>query len=225
MSISLENRELADGVTIAVLTLGDDENRLSPDRLDSLENTLAAVRDDAAGLVTVGGGKFYSNGLDQEWMLANLDRLDEYVERVQRVFETLLTFPNPTAAALNGHAFGAGAMLALAHDHRLMRADRGYFCFPEVDINIPFTTGMAALIQSKLIPASAHESMTTGRRYGGPEALAAGIVESTAAQDDLLAATAASLTGTTGKDPRTLHTIKSTMYASVVTALRAGRGQ
>jgi enoyl-CoA hydratase/carnithine racemase len=60
--------------------------------------------------------------------------------------------PLPTVASFNGHAFGAAAMLATAHDYRVMRDDRGYFCFPEVDINIPFTPGIAALIQAKLSP-------------------------------------------------------------------------
>ena len=67
-----------------------------------------------------------------------------YVGRVQGMLARFLTLPVPTAAAVVGHAFGAGAMLALAHDFRVMRADRGYFCFPEVDIRIPFTPGMAA---------------------------------------------------------------------------------
>lgn len=51
----------------------------------------------------------------------------------------ILTLPEPTVAAVSGHVFGAGAMLAMAHDWRIMRSDRGYFCFPEVDIRIPFT--------------------------------------------------------------------------------------
>ena len=36
-----------------------------------------------------------------------------------------------------------GSMLAMAHDWRVMRADRGSFCFPEVDIRLAFTPGMA----------------------------------------------------------------------------------
>ena len=58
----------------------------------------------------------------------------------------------------------------LAHDFRVMRADRGFWCLPEVDIQIPFTPGMSALIQARLAPQAAHEAMTTGRRYGGAEA-------------------------------------------------------
>ena len=79
-------------------------------------------------------------------------------------------WPFPTVAAIQGHAFAAGAMFALAHDFRVMRADRGYFCLPEVDIHIPFTRGMSALIQAKLVGQAAHEAMTTGRRYGGTDA-------------------------------------------------------
>ena len=80
----------------------------------------------------------------------------------------------PTIAALQGHTFAAGALLALANDVRIMREDRGFFCLPEVDISIPFAPGMSALIQSKLSPDTAQEAMLTGRRYGGVDALEAG---------------------------------------------------
>ena len=100
-----------------------------------------------------------------------------YVERVQALFEKVLTLPVPTVAAVNGHAFGAGAMLAMAHDWRVMRSDRGYVCFPEVDIRIPFTVGMNALVMAKLTPRAAVDAMTTGRRYAADAAVAAGLVD------------------------------------------------
>jgi len=77
-------------------------------------------------------------------------------------------------------------MLALAHDQRVMREDRGFLCLPEVDIRIPFTPGMAALIQARLPPHSAHEAMTTGRRYGGQDAQAAEIVDEVLSEDALV---------------------------------------
>jgi enoyl-CoA hydratase/carnithine racemase len=125
----------------------------------------------------------------------------------------------PTAAALNGHAFGAGAMLAMAHDYRVMRADRGFFCFPEVDIRIPFTPGMAALIQAKLTPAAAVASMTTGRRFGGVDALEFGIVDGTAAADSVVRDAVAMVAPHGGKDAGTLAAIKTTMYGPAVNAL------
>ena len=140
---------------IAVLTLGNDENRFAPDRLDAINAHLDEVEKSAKGLVTVGSGKFYSNGLDLDWLMANSDRLDWYVGRIHELFSRVLTFSLPTVAAVNGHAFGGGAMLAMAHDYRVMRDDR------------------------------AITAMSTGHRYPGAEAKEAGLVDDTAAESDL----------------------------------------
>ncbi|WP_431955698.1 enoyl-CoA hydratase-related protein [Nocardia lijiangensis] len=207
---------------IAVLDLGGDENRFSPDFLDEVDTHLdTALAEGAQGLITTASGKFYSNGLDLDWLGANTDRGQWYVARVQALLARVLTLPVPTAAALPGHAFGAGAMLAIAHDYRVMRADRGYFCFPEVDIRIPFTPGMAALIQAKLTPKAAVASMTTGRRYGGEAAAEAGIVDVAAAEDQVLAGALEMLIPLGGKDSGTLGAIKNTMFAPAVAALTA----
>ncbi|MCP2279379.1 Enoyl-CoA hydratase/carnithine racemase [Nocardia amikacinitolerans] len=205
---------------IAVLDLGGDENRFSPDFLDEVNAHLdTALAEGAQGLLTTASGKFYSNGLDLDWLGANADRAQWYVGRVQALFARVLTLPVPTAAALPGHAFGAGAMLAIAHDYRVMRADRGYFCFPEVDIRIPFTPGMAALIQAKLTPKTAVASMTTGRRYGGEAAAEVDIVDATAPEGQVTGAALEMLLPLGGKDSGTLGAIKNTMFAPAVTAL------
>ena len=209
--------ETTDGVH--VLHLGDDENRFSLDWLSAVEAALEEVAAKPAPLVTVGDGKQYSSGLDLDWVGQHLDQFTAYAARVELVLARVLTLGVPTVAAVNGHAFAAGAMLALAHDWRVMRADRGFFCLPEVDIKIPFTPGMAALIQAKLSPRAAHEAMTTGRRYGGEEAAAAGIVDATASEAEVLSSALAIAAPLAGKDPATLAAIKSTMYAGTTAVL------
>lgn len=205
---------------IAVLDLGDDENRFSPGFLDEMDSGLdEIVAGGAQGLVTTAGGKFYTNGLDLDWLSAHGEQTQWYVARVQSMLARMLTLPIPTAAAVVGHAFGAGAMLALAHDFRVMRADRGYFCFPEADIRIPFTEGMAALIQAKLTPQAAVASMTTGRRFGGTEAQAHGLVDATAPEGAVTDAAVELLRPLDGKDPGTLGAIKQTMFGPAVQAL------
>jgi len=204
---------------IAILNLGDDENRFSPDWLTTVNGYLDRIESgEAKALVTTGSGKFYSNGLDLDWLAAHNDQGDWYVEQVQQLLARVLVAPVPTVAAVNGHAFGAGSMLGIAHDFRVMRADRGYYCFPEVDI--PFTPGMAALIQAKLTPAAAVEAMTTGRRYGGADAEAIGMVTATAPEGKVTSAAVDLAAGLKGKDPGTLQAIKSTMFASATAALR-----
>jgi enoyl-CoA hydratase/carnithine racemase len=111
-------------------------------------------------------------------------------------------------------------MLALAHDWRVMRADRGFFCLPEADINIPFLPGMSALIQAKLTAVTATDSMLTARRYGGQDAVAAGIVTLAAGEDDVLAKAVELVAPQAGKDPHTLGVIKERMYADVVRIMR-----
>ena len=211
---------LAHAHGIAVLDLGDDENRFSLAFLDEIDAHLDdVVASGATGLVTTGTGKFYSNGLDLDWLLANGEQMQFYVGRVHALFARILTLPMPTAAALNGHAFGAGAMLAIAHDYRAMRVDRGYFCFPEVDIHIPFTPGMAALIQAKLTPAAAVASMTTGRRFGGADALQTGLVDATAEESAVTSTASAFLAPIGAKDRGTLGAIKTTMFGPAIAAL------
>jgi enoyl-CoA hydratase/carnithine racemase len=175
--------------------------------------------DGPRALVTAATGKFYSNGLDLDWPAEHAEQMVPYVADVEDLLARMLTLPVPTIAAVNGHAFGGGAMLAIAHDFRIMRADRGYFCFPEVDIRIPFSPGMAALVQAKLSPASAVASMTTGQRFGGIQARELGLVDDVADEAGLVEAATARIRPLAGKDRATLGAIKSTMYAAAATAL------
>ena len=173
---------------VHVLDLGDDENRLNPAWVDAVAGHLASVEaaEGPKALVTTARGKFFSNGLDLEWMGAHADEVAGFLPRVHGLFSAFLTAGVPTVAAIQGHCFAAGAMLAVAHDQRVMRADRGFLCLPEVHIRIPFTPGMTALLATKLDPVTAHEAMTTGRRYGGEDARAARIVDEAVAEDEVL---------------------------------------
>ncbi len=207
--------------SVWTLDLGADENRFTGDWLEAMNRALDEVSasDSSAVLITRGSGKFFSNGLDVSALAGGAEELSRYVDRVHALYSRLLTLPIPTVAAINGHAFGAGAMLALAHDFRVMRADRGFFCFPEVDINIPFTPGMNALITAKLTAQAQSATMLTGRRLGGADALRLGIVDATAAEADLFEVATSAVADLAGKDRGTLGSIKSVLHAPVVAAL------
>jgi enoyl-CoA hydratase/carnithine racemase len=206
------------------LNLGDGENRFSPDWVARARTLVADVAEVAAApgpaaLVTVADGKFWSNGLDLDWLTAHLDEAAAYIAEVQGLFTDVLTLPVPTVAAIQGHCFAAGAMLALAHDWRTMRSDRGFFCLPEVDIQIPFSVGMDALIRAKLPVATAVDAMTTGRRYGGQDAAAAGIITAAVEESEVRSAGFEIARPLAAKAGTTLGTIKRTMFADVVARL------
>ena len=206
---------------VHILRMDDDENRFGPANLDALDEALARVEahPGANALVTTGTGKFFSNGLDLDWLGAHLDEGGAYVGRVQALMVRILRLPLPTVAALNGHTFAAGAMVSLCHDTRVMRADRGFWCLPEVDIDMSFTPGMNELIRSTLPITAAHEAMVTGRRFGGGEALAAGIVHRTAGEDEVLAEAVAHAAALAPKAGRTIGRIRSDLYAEAIALL------
>ncbi|MDT2007948.1 enoyl-CoA hydratase/isomerase family protein [Rhodococcus opacus] len=200
--------------------LGDGENRFPLSSITAVERHLDEIQaGPSQALVTTAGGKFDTNGLDIEWVVTHYVRMAWHVGRVQSLLTRILTFPLPTVVAVNGHACGAGAMSAVAHDSRIMRSDPGNLCFPEVDIRLPFMPGTAALIQSKPDHRTAITAMTSGHRYGGTEARAHGLVDRTAPADGVLDTTLEVATPLLGKDPDTLGTIKTTIFASAVTAL------
>lgn len=207
---------------VYLLDLGDGENRFNADWLEAVEAHLDEVQAAPVprALVTKATGKFWSSGLDLEWMAANQELLEGFLPRMHELLARVLALDVPAVAALQGHTFAAGAMLALAHDQRVMRADRGFFCLPEVDIRIPFTPGMNALIAARLSPRTAHEAMTTGRRYGGLDAAAAEIVDQSVDGTQVLPRAIEIAAGLAGKDPATLAAIKQQLYSSALAALR-----
>ena len=206
---------------VFVLRFDANENRFHPDFLDGLHAELDEVEkiEGSRALVTTGTGKFYSNGLDLDWLGQHGDQFEAYLGRVHALYARLLTLPMPTIAAINGHAFAGGAMLTLAHDFAVMRTDRGYFCLPEVDLGMTFTPGMTALIQARLGLRVAHEAMITGRRYTADHALAAGIVHRTAPEAEVLPAAVELAAEMAGKNGATVGRIRADLYKPVLAAL------
>ncbi len=210
---------------VAVVRMRSGENRFHPDNLDAISSALDEIEGAEAGpapLVLTGEGKFFSNGLDLEWMAqAEETERERSLGRVHGLLARILTFPAFTVAAINGHAFAAGAMLALACDQRVMRDDRGFFCLPEVDLGIPFTGGMSALITGKLPLRTTEEAMLTGRRYGGPDAVSAAIVDEAVPEDQVINRAIERAAAVAGKPPHAVTAIKKGLYGRAVEELDA----
>lgn len=208
---------------VAILEMNGGENRLNGNFVEAFSAALDDVTaSDATALVSIGSDRFYSTGLDLEWLLGEgRSGAEDFVFHVQAIYARLLEFPIPTVAALNGHAFAGGAMLALAHDARLMRSDRGYFCLPEIDLATgrPLTPGMIELIRSRLAPQVCHEAILTGRRYGGTEAAERGIVEAVLGASDLRAAAVQRARDLGGHDRDTVRSLKMQLTGRVSEAL------
>ncbi len=176
--------------------------------LDELETVTGPL-----AIVATGHSKFFSNGLDLDRFQDHPDELPETVDLLTRLFGRLLLFPAYTVAAVNGHAFAAGAMLVCGFDLRIMREDRGYWCLPEVDLGLPLSEQMVAVVRSHVPLETVSDAALTGRRYSAAEALAGGIVQHTAPEDELLGRAVDLAAEIAGKDRTVIAVHKKRLYA------------
>jgi enoyl-CoA hydratase/carnithine racemase len=174
--------------SVAVLTWDDGENRINVDSLSRINELLDELetKDGELSVVLSGIGKFFSNGLDLARFGNNAEEFTATLAELKRTVGRLMLFPAYTVAALNGHVFAGGALMSCAFDYRVMREDRGYWCMNEAEIGLALDEQLWAIIHHRLPKATAIVAATTARRFGGPDALAAGIVEATAIEDNVV---------------------------------------
>jgi len=179
---------------VFVLTMTAGENRWNT----TFTRAFAAAIDEveasegAAALVTASADeKFFSNGLDLDWRRSSEpdhpggDRkvfADEFMHLAGRV----ITLPVPTVCAVNGHGFGAGLMIALCHDVRVMRRDRGFLCANELELGIAIPEPELALFRHKMPLPAFFETVQLAKRWSGPAAQEAGFVQQVAERDEVL---------------------------------------
>ena len=178
---------------IAILTMNYGENRFNIKFLSEMLTALDDIEKKTevkALVVHSGDQKIWSNGMDLEWLIPAVTSNDPDVDKFFRLQDTLmkrvLFFPMITVAAINGHAFASGAIFTCCFDFRFMRSDRGYLCFPEVDLNIPFLPYMTALIKRAMLTYLAEEAQFTGKRYTAVELEKAHFVRKACSSDELI---------------------------------------
>ncbi|KAG0086991.1 hypothetical protein BGZ93_004295 [Podila epicladia] len=167
-----------------ILTMVDHENRFTTEMCmaicDALDHVMDVVNKEdmqQAALMTRGQDKFYSNGLNIEkaWSVPGFTD-----HTFMPMLNKILMFGIPTIACLNGHAFAGGCLMAMAHDYRVMRSDRGYMCMNEIDLPSPLPAGMSALLRYKMHPHVYRSMVLEAKRYSSQEALACHLVDAIA---------------------------------------------
>lgn len=213
--------------TVAVLTMNNRENRMNLDYADAMIGALDQILEDKgifAVVIASSDEKNWSQGIDLQWLMErkaaeDLHAIRSFLYRMNDLFKTLLLYPMPVIAAINGHAFGNGALLACACDFRFMRSDKGFFCFPEVDVSIPFLPGMIAFAR-KAIPEDKYQEMVyTGKRMTAPELEAHHIIRKACRDQDELMKESMDFAGTFGKKRGIFGELKKRMYKSIIQTL------
>jgi len=192
--------------------------------LNAMLDEIIADKSISALIITSNDEKNFSQGIDVVWIMDNMQKnnhqpVTDFINEMDNVFKKLLLYPVPVIAAINGHAFGNGSIISCACDFRFMRSDRGFFCFPEVNIGIPFRWGMNAFVK-KAIPLHILSQMQfTGNRYTAPELEKHNIIVKACANQEDLMASAIAFAKTLQKKRGILGEMKKRLYSDVIKVL------
>ncbi|HCY85464.1 MAG TPA: enoyl-CoA hydratase/isomerase family protein [Desulfobacteraceae bacterium] len=157
---------------VAVVEMCNGPNRMNETFAADMNLCLDQVQEDTdvqAVILTSTDEKNFSQGIDVEWIGGKLasgenQAVIDFMYGMNNIFKRLLLFPVPVIAAINGHAFGNGAILSCACDFRFMKKDRGFFCFPEVDVSIPFLPGMIGFVRKAIPEYRFNRMLLSGER-------------------------------------------------------------
>ena len=165
-----------------------EEHRFNLETLDSFTSIMDRIESDASlvGLVITGRGKFFSNGLDIEFIKQNPNKAQEIQLCLESIMKRLLNLPMITVAAINGHCTATGAILSLCCDCRIM-TDLGLFFVPAVDLGIVYSQGMIEVMKAKIKdPNLQRDMILLSRRYSSRDLLEYGVVSQVCSQDELI---------------------------------------
>ncbi|MDH4267100.1 MAG: enoyl-CoA hydratase/isomerase family protein [Deltaproteobacteria bacterium] len=208
---------------VAVVSLNDGENRFNPEFLEAFLGVLDTIENETEArtlVVRATDEKIFCNGIDLNWLAPFIksgarEPIKAFLFQLNDLLKRVLLYPMPTIAAITGHAFAGGAILACAFDFRFMRTDRGFFCFPEVDLNVPFLPGMLAVIK-KAVPMYKFEEMQyTGKRLTAQECEAHHIVMKAGHINDLMNEVLA-FAKTLDKQRMIIREMKKRLYKDII---------
>lgn len=170
--------EPADGVGVLTVDRPGVRNAISLATMDALAAALDWASGASALVIRGGGDRAFVSGGDLK-DLARLRTHDEATEmavRMRRLCDRLATFPAPVIAALNGHALGGGAEVAIAADIRVA-ADDVTIAFNQSTLAIMPAWGGAERLASVAGRPQALLLATTGERITAAEALRIGLFD------------------------------------------------
>lgn len=234
-NVKLLKTEMVDGVAVVTL-LGPEgqfpwgtrifEHRLNKSLLQQVNEALDAAEEAGAQALVVGAeGRFFCNGMDLQYIAANIHESSQVQGDAEKLLSRILTLGIPTVAALNGHFTAAGAMLGLAFDVRVMPSDgKGLFFVPGIDIGLVYSAGMTELMKAKMPQPIWNDVLCFAKRYQCEELQKHGVVNAAPAKADLMTkaiemATALKSKGKDAKTRETMHGIKKNLYKDAVEAL------
>jgi len=219
--VEIENKGNIFIVTLNDSLKGNVLNKASLSAHRSILTKLESVNYNSAVIVTSIDPKSWCVGLDFEWIESqNKKEFDKTFEELEEVFGRWAMLPLPTIACINGHCMAGGAIFASAMDFRIMRADRGWFAFTEIDVKIPLSPVLYEIANLLTNKQSLRDLLLTGRRVGGVDAQKLGVVDESHLLEDLMPRAFAIASELAKKDLKTYKTMKHLIKQNLFNKLK-----
>jgi enoyl-CoA hydratase len=170
--------EIDDGLAVLTIDRPHARNAIALDTIDQLEKALDAAAGARALVVKGAGDRAFVSGGDLKELstLRTEEDASAMAKRMRSICDQLAGFPAPVIAALNGHAFGGGAEVAVAADIRVA-ADDIKIAFNQVELEIMPAWGGAERLAALVGKGRALLLAGTGRTLNAVEAERIGLVD------------------------------------------------
>ncbi len=187
----VESKSLTDDIRVLELNDPPRRNAMGLEMAAEFQAAVARLRADAACRVVIitGAGSTFSAGGDLQMLLSKAkqspSRNKAEMLAFYAAFLCILELDVPVLAAVNGHAIGAGACLAMACDYRLIAHDAKLgFTFTRLGLH----PGMGAtLMLPRLVGLGvASDLLMSGRIISGDEVATSGLATAVVPTDQVL---------------------------------------
>jgi enoyl-CoA hydratase/carnithine racemase len=186
--------DVAERVATVTFSRADVLNALTFDVYADLRDLLAELphRDDVGAVVMTGEGRGFCSGGDVNEIIGQLQKagprdLLDFTRMTGAVVQRMRECPLPIIAAVNGIAAGAGAVIALAADFRMVARSASFsFLFTKVGL-AGADMGSAYLLPRLVGFGRATELLMLGEKVDAARAVEIGLASSIADDDDLMA--------------------------------------
>jgi enoyl-CoA hydratase/carnithine racemase len=184
--IKTENNE---GLLIVKMARGK-ANALNTAMVEELNAALdhAASDENVRGVVLASDRpKVFSGGFDVLEVFAyDRETMTEFFGRFIDLYEGMMRLPKPVVAAVNGHAFAGGAVMALAADKRVMAEGDFGFALNEINLGLVLPSGMIRMAVSAVGATNAREIALEGKTISPARALEMGLASELASPETVL---------------------------------------
>ena len=177
--------EREDGCVRIRLACGD-ANALTTAVIRDLSSSIEEAGRTGRGAMLCGGDKFFSNGVDLDWALAEPRAgIREMFLELGWLILALLESPAPIVGVIKGHAAGAGLAMFLACDYRYAAAGRVLIGKPEILLGVPNPYYGDQVLRFVAGDFVASDLIYTGKLIRAEEGRALGLVHETGPKPDI----------------------------------------